>query len=261
MSSAPVAWLPCQLEHGVGRVGGDHPVPGIHQVSGQQPAATSDLDHEAVAVTDRSQEIENPRSTGVGVESEPEMVDERQVVAVIGIACPEARPCPQYRSCRARGPGHASPGTSARRSARLPLLALLRGSTISATCLLTRSRPMSNNDGWTGAGGRTRLWLCIIGPVFEDLDQRRRLVGRQTERRPQIEPCHRLTIDEPSSECQETSIRLPSSRASLNHWRRTPSGWASSTTAHHGPADQPGARGKDFANVLQGLGSRLLRSM
>jgi len=121
-----------QVEHGGRGVGGDHPVSGLDEVAGEQTTSAPDLDHEAVTFTNRGQEVDDGRRTGVGVESEPEVMDQGEIGAVIGIVC------------RGRVHVQVCPGGVAQSTGQC--LERPSNATISATCFLSRSRPMSSND-------------------------------------------------------------------------------------------------------------------
>jgi hypothetical protein len=58
----------------------------VHQKAGQQPAPAAELDDKPVALPDRRQQLEDAGGAVVGVEPEPEVVDEREVRPVIGLA-------------------------------------------------------------------------------------------------------------------------------------------------------------------------------
>jgi hypothetical protein len=58
-------------------------MPGVNEVLSEKPAAASNLEHEAVTRSDVGQEPQNPGSAGVGVESEPEVVDAREIRLVV----------------------------------------------------------------------------------------------------------------------------------------------------------------------------------
>ncbi len=58
----------------------------VHQKPGQEPAPAAELDDEPVAITDRTQQLEDAGGAVVGVEPEPEVVDEREVGPVVGLA-------------------------------------------------------------------------------------------------------------------------------------------------------------------------------
>ncbi len=80
-----------EVEHGLGGIGGNHPEPGIDQVGSEQSAPAADLDDQAVALSHRLEQPEDAWRAGVGVEPETEMVDECQVVPVVGHVLLRAR--------------------------------------------------------------------------------------------------------------------------------------------------------------------------
>lgn len=49
----------------------------VHQKAGQQPAPAAELDGKPVALPDRRQQLEDAGGAVVGMEPEPEVVDER----------------------------------------------------------------------------------------------------------------------------------------------------------------------------------------
>lgn len=58
----------------------------VHQKPGQQPAPAAELDDKPIALPDRPQQFEDAGRALVGVEPEPEVVDEREVRPVRGLA-------------------------------------------------------------------------------------------------------------------------------------------------------------------------------
>jgi hypothetical protein len=74
---------PRQVEHRGRGIGRDHPVTGVDQVSSEEPAPAAKLDDEPVALAHGLQQLEDPWRAVVGVEAEPEMVDQRKVAAVV----------------------------------------------------------------------------------------------------------------------------------------------------------------------------------
>ena len=56
----------------------------VDQVSSEESAPAAELDDLAVALAHRRQQAEHPGRTFVRVEAEPEMVDQREVAAVVG---------------------------------------------------------------------------------------------------------------------------------------------------------------------------------
>jgi uncharacterized membrane protein len=59
-------------------------VTGVGQVSSEEPAPAAELDDHADALEHRLQQLEDPRRAVVGVEVEPEVVDQREVATVVG---------------------------------------------------------------------------------------------------------------------------------------------------------------------------------
>ena len=74
-----------ELEHGRRGVGRDHLMAGVDEVAGEEPAAAPELQHDTASLPHRPQEGEDPRRAGMGMESEAQMVDERQVLTVVGV--------------------------------------------------------------------------------------------------------------------------------------------------------------------------------
>ena len=58
---------------------------GLDQVMGQQPAAATEFNDEPVALANGVEERQDARRAFVGVEAEPEMVDQGQVPSVIEV--------------------------------------------------------------------------------------------------------------------------------------------------------------------------------
>jgi hypothetical protein len=59
---------------------------GGNEMPGQETAAATQFQHETSASPDGGEQLEDPGSTGVGVEPEAEVVHERKVSAVVGSA-------------------------------------------------------------------------------------------------------------------------------------------------------------------------------
>src|SRR5262249_47731005 len=72
-----------ELEHRRRCVRRDHPMAGVQQVPGQEPAPAPDLDDEPATLADGTEQPEDSRSAGVGVEPEPQVVDPREVRPVV----------------------------------------------------------------------------------------------------------------------------------------------------------------------------------
>jgi hypothetical protein len=75
-----------KFEHGSGCISRDHPVSGVEEMSGQQSATTAKLDHHALPITNRLKETQNARCDQIGVESEPEMVDQAKIAPILRCA-------------------------------------------------------------------------------------------------------------------------------------------------------------------------------
>lgn len=75
---------PRQLEHRGRGIGRDHPVTRVDQVSSEESTAAAELDDQAVALANRPQQLEDAGRAVVGVEAEPEVVNQREVAAVVG---------------------------------------------------------------------------------------------------------------------------------------------------------------------------------
>jgi hypothetical protein len=75
---------PRQLEHRGRGIGRDHPVTRVDQVSSEESAAAAELDDQAVALAHRPQQLEDAGRAVVGVEAESQMVDQREIAAVVG---------------------------------------------------------------------------------------------------------------------------------------------------------------------------------
>src|SRR5439155_1549375 len=80
--------LASQLEHGRRGVGGDHAVTGVDEVLGQEPAAATQLDDHSTSIADGLESGQDAGRAGGGVEAEPDVMDQRQVAPVVGIAIP-----------------------------------------------------------------------------------------------------------------------------------------------------------------------------
>ena len=57
---------------------------GVDEVLRQESAAAAELEHDALAVEHRLQQPENAGRAHVGVEPEPQVMDEGEVVPVVG---------------------------------------------------------------------------------------------------------------------------------------------------------------------------------
>jgi hypothetical protein len=75
---------PRQFEHRGRGIGRDHPVTRVDQVSSEEPAPAPELDDQAVPLAHGLQQLEDPGRAVVGVEAETEVVDQREVAAVVG---------------------------------------------------------------------------------------------------------------------------------------------------------------------------------
>ena len=74
---------------------------GVEEVPGEQSAPASELEHEAVALTNRREQGRDPGCARVGVERVAAVVHEREIVPVIGIVDPVHQPCVQFTpSCK-----------------------------------------------------------------------------------------------------------------------------------------------------------------
>jgi hypothetical protein len=67
------------------RVGGEHAVSRVEQVTRHEPAATPELDHQPVSFANARQQREDARRTRVCVEAEAAMMNEREIASVIRI--------------------------------------------------------------------------------------------------------------------------------------------------------------------------------
>jgi hypothetical protein len=56
----------------------------VDQVSSEEPAPAAELDNQTVALAHGLQQLQDPGRAVVGVETEPEVVDQREVAAVVG---------------------------------------------------------------------------------------------------------------------------------------------------------------------------------
>jgi hypothetical protein len=74
---------PRQVEHRGRGVRRDDPVARVDQVSSEKPAPATKLDDQTVALAHGLQQLEDPGRAVVGVEAEPEVVDQREVAAVV----------------------------------------------------------------------------------------------------------------------------------------------------------------------------------
>ena len=54
-------------------------------MAGEQPAATAELDHQAITVTDRLEEPQDARCDRVCMGPEPQMVDQGKIVAIVRV--------------------------------------------------------------------------------------------------------------------------------------------------------------------------------
>jgi hypothetical protein len=68
-----------QVEHRRRCIRRDDPVAGVEEVLRQEAAAAAELEHEPAALPHRLEQGEDPRGAGVGMEPEPEVVDQREV--------------------------------------------------------------------------------------------------------------------------------------------------------------------------------------
>ena len=73
-----------EVEHRIRGVSCNHPESGINEIGGEQPAPTANLDNQSITLSHGLEEPEDPRCARVSVESKAPMVDEREVVSVIG---------------------------------------------------------------------------------------------------------------------------------------------------------------------------------
>jgi hypothetical protein len=58
-------------------------VSGVKEIPREQAAAAPELDHETVALEHRLEQLQDPRRAIVGVEAEPPVVDQREVLPVV----------------------------------------------------------------------------------------------------------------------------------------------------------------------------------
>ena len=103
-----------QVEHRRRRIRRDDPVAGIEEVFREEAAAAAELEHQPAALAHRLEQSEDPRGAGVGVEPEPEVVDQREVGPVVRVVGRHEgyQPSP--------GGSHTSSATSITRSAPSP---------------------------------------------------------------------------------------------------------------------------------------------
>jgi hypothetical protein len=80
-----------EVEHRLRRISGHHPEPAVNQVGGEQPTPAANLDDQPIALSHRLKKPEDSWRTGIGVEPETQMMDEGQVLSVIGHPSPWAR--------------------------------------------------------------------------------------------------------------------------------------------------------------------------
>jgi hypothetical protein len=59
-------------------------VPSADEVLSQQAASTSEFEHETLTLEQGFEQCQNTRGTRLGVETEPQMMDKCEIVAVIG---------------------------------------------------------------------------------------------------------------------------------------------------------------------------------
>jgi hypothetical protein len=74
-----------EVEHRRRGVRSDDPMAGLEEVPRQEAAAAAELENEVVVVSNRPEQLEDPRCTEVGMEAEPTVMHERQVAAVIRV--------------------------------------------------------------------------------------------------------------------------------------------------------------------------------
>ena len=58
---------------------------GVDEIAGEQTAPAAELDDQAVAIAHRLEKLQHAGRAVVGVEPEPEVVDQREVGSVVGL--------------------------------------------------------------------------------------------------------------------------------------------------------------------------------
>jgi hypothetical protein len=71
-------------KHGIRGVGGDHSEPGVDKVGGEQAAPTTDLDDQPITSSHGFKKANDAGSTCISVEPETQMVNECEVVTIVG---------------------------------------------------------------------------------------------------------------------------------------------------------------------------------